>query len=194
MAERRRSFGPVVLVGLGAGVLTAVAGQRRAIEVAAGSESVSSSLLLTFDAQLPLVTALALVVLASWGVVLVTRGRVRRAVAGLGVLAAAGATVAGVAAYSQVADQLRDQLAQVGVVDPDLAHTGWYWLALVGAVLCLVTTVLAVLLVPGWPEMGSKYDAPGGGPAATGGGDPSPAEASNLDLWKAMDEGRDPTA
>ncbi len=53
-------------------------------------------------------------VLACWGVVLVTRGRVRRAVAVLGVVAAAGALVAVVAAYSQVPDQLRDELAELG--------------------------------------------------------------------------------
>ena len=36
--------------------------------------------------------------------------------------------------------------------------------------------------------MGKRYDAPGAADAAA-----APGERSNLDLWKAMDEGRDPT-
>ena len=40
--------------------------------------------------------------------------------------------------------------------------------------------------------MGSRYDAPAAERAAPEAVDP--AEQSGLDLWKAMDEGRDPTA
>ena len=136
-------------------------------------------------------TALGLVVLACWGVVLVTRGRVRRAVAALGVLAAAGALVAVLVAYPQAIDDLRDELAQVGVTDPSLHHTPWYWLAVAGAALAVVAGVLAVRWAPQWPEMGRRYDAPTSGPEAP----QAPAEEqTNLDLWKALDEGRDPTA
>jgi hypothetical protein len=40
--------------------------------------------------------------------------------------------------------------------------------------------------------MGRKYDAPADvAPAAA---ERTPEEQENLDLWKAMDEGRDPTA
>ncbi len=41
-------------------------------------------------------------------------------------------------------------------------------------------------LVPSWPEMGDKYDRPTGPPAEQADDD--------LALWKALDEGRDPTA
>jgi hypothetical protein len=45
--------------------------------------------------------------------------------------------------------------------------------------------------------MGTKYDAPAGahapeGAAEEAGGAPVPTE--NIDIWKALDEGRDPTA
>jgi hypothetical protein len=45
--------------------------------------------------------------------------------------------------------------------------------------------------------MGTRYDAPGGahapeGAAEEAGGAPVPTE--NIDIWKALDEGRDPTA
>jgi len=184
---RRRSFGPVVLLGLAAAGLTAVAGNRPAAEIGRGT----GSGLVTYDAHLPAVTALALVVLATWGVVLVTRGRVRRAVAVLGVLASVGALVAVALAFSAVPDQLRDELAQVGVTDVSVEHTSWYWVAGVGALGSMLTAVLAVAWAPAWPEMGSRYDAPtaAAGPVAV-----PPEEQSSLDLWKAMDEGRDPTA
>ena len=61
----------------------------------------------------------------------------------------------------------------------------------------LASTVLALRLVRTWPEMGSRYDAPTG---ARGGDGTDPAEApadhptENIDIWKALDEGRDPTA
>lgn len=184
MADRRRTFGPVVLVGLAAGGLTAIAGNSPAADTDVDNSLVS------YDAHMPLVTALGLVVLACWGVVLVTRGRVRRAVALLGAVASAGALVTVVAGWSQVPDQLRDELAQVGETGASVSHTAWWWAALVGAVVSLVASVAAFRLAPAWPEMGTRYDAPGAAPVP----EKAPEEQSSLDLWKAMDEGRDPTA
>src|SRR6478752_6964572 len=96
--SKRHTFGPVVLLGLAAGGLTAVAGSQQVVDGEGSARTASSSLHLTFQGDLPLVTALGLVVLACWGVLLVTRGRVRRAVATLGTVAAAGAVVTVVAA------------------------------------------------------------------------------------------------
>ncbi len=187
MAEPRRTFGPVVLAGLSAAALAAIAGDQPA--AAAGGRGAGEALV-TYDAHLPVVTALALVVLACWGVVLVTRGRVRRVVAGLAALTAVGAVAAVVAGFSQVPDQLRDELAQVGVTGVDVGHTAWFWAAGAGALLSVLTTVAAVAWVPGWPQMGSRYDAPGAAPATS---QAPPEEQTSLDLWRAIDEGRDPT-
>ena len=121
----------------------------------------------------------------------IVAGLTARAVAALAVVASVGALVAVVVAFSQVPDQLRDELTGVGISDPSTGHTGWYWAAGVGAVLSVVATVLAVAWAPDWPEMGSRYDAPGA-TAPTAAVDPE--DQSSLDLWKAMDEGRDPTA
>jgi hypothetical protein len=65
--------------------------------------------------------------------------------------------------------------------------------AAVAAVLAVLTTLAAVRLVPTWPEMGRKYDAPVDTTTSPAAEQP-PEEQENLDLWKAMDEGRDPTA
>jgi uncharacterized membrane protein (TIGR02234 family) len=187
----------VVLLGLVGGGLTAIAGGRAAVAAQGKGATAVSSGFVPYDAHQPLVSALGLVVLACWGVVLVTRGRVRRAVAALGTLASAGAVASAVTGWSQVADRLSSELAQVGVPDAATTHTAWWWCSLLAPVLALVAGVLAVRLAPSWPEMGTRYDAPTGGssaaaaPAATV--DVEPGERSSLDLWKALDEGRDPT-
>jgi hypothetical protein len=60
--------------------------------------------------------------------------------------------------------------------------------AVAGAV-SLAAAVAAVRFAPTWPEMGSRYDAPGEGPQE----EAEPADRSSLELWRLMDEGRDPT-
>jgi hypothetical protein len=62
----------------------------------------------------------------------------------------------------------------------------------VATVLTVLTTLAAVRLVPTWPEMGRRYDAPAD--TAPAPSEQPAEEQENLELWKAMDEGRDPTA
>ena len=186
----RSQFGPVVVLGLAAGVGAAVGGNRTWVVPDLPQEQSGAVLgfTATEGASVPLATALALVVLACWGVVLVSRGRVRRAVAALGAVAALATLVTYVAGSFSAAESLRDDLAGLGVDDAGLDHTGWFWFGLACAVVSVLATVQAVRRVPRWPEMGSRYDAPGDRSR------PEPEEEpSSLDLWKAIDEGHDPT-
>ncbi|HEX5090369.1 MAG TPA: Trp biosynthesis-associated membrane protein [Nocardioides sp.] len=187
----RRGFGAVVGAGLASAVLAAVAGRQPwAHGSAPGGLGELSA---TVEAgKVPAAGALSLVVLACWGVLLVTRGVVRRVVAVVGVLASLGLALAVVVGHSTAPDRVRDAYRELGVDRPDVSLSGWYWVAVVATLLTLVTTVAAVRLVPTWPEMGRKYDAPVDS-ASPSTGQP-PGERDNLDLWKAMDEGRDPTA
>jgi uncharacterized membrane protein (TIGR02234 family) len=184
---RRRTFGPVVLLGLASAGLAAVAGNRAWIEWTGESKGHNSLLTITGDdsATVPLAGALALVLLACWGVLLVTRGRVRRILAALGFAVSIGMVVTAVLGYRSATDGLRDDLADLGADFLTTASTGWYWTYLACAVLAVLTTLAAVRLVPSWPEMGSRYDAPGS--------TPPPREETSLDLWRALDHGRDPT-
>jgi uncharacterized membrane protein (TIGR02234 family) len=200
MAEPRRTFGPVLLLGAAAGTLAAVAGNKPWVVDASGDTRLDPLGLVAEAGEMPLAAALSLVVLACWGVVLVTRRRVRRAVAALGLLAALGLAATVVVGWMTLDDQvlelLRAQPTRASTQgatggDAEVATTGWFWAAAVGAVLSVVATAAAVRLVPHWPEMGDRYDAPVAGEGAAG--VPSD-DASNLDLWKAMDEGHDPTA
>lgn len=131
--------------------------------------------------------ALALVALASWGVLLVLRGRARTAVAVVGLLFALGLLTVTVLGYSQVPDAVRqamhDQLgaSASAAATVDLPHTGWYWLALAVSAASVATLALAVRRARQWPAMGTRYDAPG----HTAPGD--------QDMWRTLDEGGDPT-
>jgi uncharacterized membrane protein (TIGR02234 family) len=180
-----------VLVGLAAGVLAAVSGTNA--WVTAGQAEQSAAVAVGAAPTLgesPLGAALALVVLACWGVLLVTRGRFRRAVAWLAAVVGVGFAATVAAAPWTLDDQVAD--AAVGVTSPDVSVTGWWWAAAVAAVLVVASAVAAVAWVRHWPEMGSRYDAPTD--AASGAGAARRAEAeTNLDMWKALDEGRDPT-
>ena len=193
MAERRataRGFGLTTLVALAAGTSCAVAGTRAAVEVDADGQAAAMVTAGTGQGDaltMPLVTSLALVALAAWGVLLVTRRVVRRCAAALALLASLGLLAACAAALGDLRATVEDALTQVGATG-GASVTGWYLAAVAGGVVLAVAAGLAVWRVPGWPEMGSRYDSP------TGEERPAPTEPeSSLDLWKAMDEGHDPT-
>jgi len=194
MADPRRTFGAVVGCGLAVAAVAAVAGHQPWAHGSAPGGF--GELLATQEAgRVPAANALALVVLACWGVLLVTRGVVRRVVSVLALVASLGLVAAVVVGFGNAPDAVRDAFRDLGVADPDVSRSGWFWVAAVAAALTVLTTLLALRLVPAWPEMGRRYDAPAdSAPAAEAPPEAEPGEQENLDLWKAMDEGRDPTA
>jgi uncharacterized membrane protein (TIGR02234 family) len=200
--RKRGTFGPVVLLGLASAGLTAVAGSKSWVTGSSGqfdtsvdgNQAMASALSARGASESPLALALALVLLASWGVLLVTRGRFRRAVAVLALVAALGTVAATVEAYFSLPGKLADALLELsGAGTASTSLTGWYAAALAGGLLSVAATMAAVRFVRHWPEMGTKYDAPAGTrPARDTAADEPPTE--NIDIWKALDEGRDPTA
>jgi hypothetical protein len=92
--------------------------------------------------------------------------------------------VAAVVAFVTTPDSLRDTFAEIQV-PVEVHRTVWPWVGVAASLASLVAALLAWRLVPGWPEMGSRYDAPGS--------TPPPREETSLDLWRALDHGRDPT-
>lgn len=190
----RRTFAPVVLGGLVAAGLTALAGARTWAVPDVPEADTGAVPLMGFTAedttgQMPAVGALALVVLACWGVTLVTRGRFRRGVMIFGWVVSLITFVGVVLGRSATVEAVAVQLDQNGLNDVAVVYTQWFWLAGVASFVALGAATLGVRLVSEWPEMGRKYDAPTGPSAKTTPTD----EQTNLDLWKSMDEGDDPT-
>jgi uncharacterized membrane protein (TIGR02234 family) len=186
--EPSTRFAPVVLAGVVSAALAAVTSARAWIHLdLSGSARVG----LTDEdlrADMPLALALSLVVLAAWGVVLVSRGRVRRVVLAVALLADLGVLACAVRAPGTLPDQIRSQLTlgDAGSANPTAA----YFLAILAAVVGLVAIGAGLRLAPRWPEMSSRYDAPTA--AATTPGPDAPTD--DLSVWKALDEGHDPTA
>jgi len=166
------SFTRTVLVGVASAGLAVVA-SNAAWAVDKGTTPIAPEELAGGD-LVPLVVPLTLVALASWGAVLVLRRRGRRVVAVLGAAAALGATVATVVRAASA---------------DDLDLTAWPWVVAGAAAVTALAMGRVWVAAPGWPEMGSRYERPAQ--------DPGPAEErpqSPVELWRALDEGRDPTA
>ncbi len=183
---RERSFGPTVLVGLAGAGLTAVGAARVWATSRGDAAGVPVEESVTGAEAQPLVAALAFVALAAWGVVLVSRGRVRRAVSVVGLLASAGSLLAVVLAFGSTQDAAVDAAIARGATGDAFAGSlgPWYYLTGLGALLAAGAFAVAVARAPRWPAMGERYDAPGARSAPTG----------EDDMWRALDEGRDPTS
>lgn len=180
----RSSFGPTVLLGLGAAAVATVGAGRTWAEATTTAQGERTAAAAGTDVA-PAALPLALVALAAWGAVLVLRSTGRRVVAVIGLLAVAGAAAA-VALRAGDAEAIAGRMLG-GASDVTVTSTSW---PVVTGVACLVAGaafLVAVLHAPRWPEMSSRYDAPAD---RVQGDEPM----SDADVWRALDEGHDPTA
>lgn len=135
---------------------------------------------------LPLMSALALVVLTSGLAVLASGPRLRRVLGVLVVLVSVGALVVLATGTDAVTSSLRDAVEQSPAFagrSPD-TDAGWSWWTAVTAAAFVVTALVGIVTARfggTWSTMSSRYEAPG-------------AVADDpQDYWKALDDGRDPT-
>ncbi len=190
----RRWYAPAVLALLAAGAVMFFAGSRDWATGRVRAEGLpSATVAVTGSDVLPLATALALVVAAGGLAVLATRGRLRQLV-GLIVLAAALGAVVTVATGSGAIDRgftdaVEQSTAFTGRNAPDPQHTSWRWVLLGAGLVAAALGVLTVVSSRTWPSMGRRYDAPSAPRVAA----VDLEHASGADVWKALDEGRDPT-
>lgn len=182
---RDPSYLPTVLAGLAGAGLAAVAGSRQWAVTDADAAGIKVHTSVTGAEAQPLVAASALVALAAWGVVLVIRGRLRRLVAAVGLVASAGALVSVALGFTAAQDAALEAAIAKGATDAFVTSLSlWYYLAGLGALIATAAFIVAVVRSPRWPAMGSRYDAP----SARSGSTPDD------DMWRALDEGRDPTS
>lgn len=185
MAEGRSRFGPVVLLGLATAALASLAGNKPWVTSRQHPDLVLGPGVDTAD-KFPLAGAVALLLLATWGVLLVTRLRMRRVLAVLAVVESLGLLSCAVLGPAVVRTQIAKSSGAASHLGP------WYWTFLVSSMLTLAAAVLAVRTVKGWPEMGARYDAPTGEPSQVE--VDLDGETGNRELWNAIDDGHDPTA
>lgn len=182
-----RSYGPTVVVGVVGATVTAVAGTRDWAQARGDAAGIKVEAAVKGSDSAPLVAALALVALAAWGVVLVLRGRPRSVVAAVGASAALGALVGVVGAFDRAEDDaLQALMGTAGTGEAATASlTAWYYVAGLGALVTALGFLVAVWRSPRWPAMGAKYDAPSAR---------AKAPETEEDMWRALDQGHDPTS
>ncbi len=187
----RRLYAPVVLGTLAAGGLAFFAASRTWAHVRIATDGLpSDSVDVTgADAQ-PLVSALALVVVTAALAVLAASPRVRRVVGGFTVLIAVAATLVvlfGGSSLDNAVDRaVEASPAFTGTGDHEFTATAWKYVTAFAFVIAAILGGITARLGATWPTMSSRYDAPAARPAVT-------APQSDAEMWKALDEGHDPT-
>lgn len=187
------------MTGVAGAALAAVGSSRVWVIASATVADVGGSGSATAEAEgsqaAPLALALGLVALAAWGAILVTRGQSRRLIAVIGALAALGCGIAAVAGREDAQRIANQHLLGSGT--DAIYETGfWFFATLAGAVVAAVTLAIAALQAHTWPEMSARYDAHKPTGPADQARDPASQDLAMGDpatLWKALDDGRDPT-
>ena len=191
----RRLYAPVVLALLAVGGLTFLAATRTWGRATVRTEGFPPDDVAVSGRDVdPSAAALALVVVAAALAVLAASVRVRRVVGVLVVVVAVvGAVVALAADPSGDAFEqaVQESPAYAGTNFPDAVDvTAWPLVTVAGFGLAAALGVVVTALAGRWPTMGRRYDAPAAhGPERTSVDD----DASPADIWKALDEGNDPT-
>ena len=187
-ARLRRTFGPVVLFGLATAGLAAVASSKP--WVGSGGDSGGDASLTALDAgtHFPLASAVSLVLLAAWGVLLVTRGRVRRAFAVVAAVAAVGLIASVVAAYVTLPDSAKNSYAELmGARRTRASPAGS------GRQRSLRCSRWCLRCLPSGSSRTGRRWAAGTTPPGLAHRAAEPEPTREQDLWAALDEGRDPT-
>ncbi len=186
----RRLYAPVILglVVAGGGVFASMT--RTWGEAIVRADGLPEDEIVVTGAEaMPVVSALGVVLLASGLAVLAGSPRVRQVLGGLVAVVAASCLVwvlvgSGDAVNGAVQTAVRESASFTGENAPgDLDISPWRWaaaLALAVATLCGAATVR---FAGRWPTMSSRYEAPNA--RAT--------TEDDTDMWKAFDDGRDPT-
>ncbi len=128
------------------------------------------------------VRALALTAAAGFALMLLTGPIAQRVVGCIVTLVGAGSAILALVRHTPTAEQLRRTL---GLVTADGRATGAHWLAVAGSLLVVAAGVGVVMRAGKWAHSPARFERtrqPGRGGAQT-----------NLDAWRAMDAGLDPT-
>jgi uncharacterized membrane protein (TIGR02234 family) len=187
----RGLYAPVVLGTLAAGGLAFFTASRTWAHARIAAEGLPPDTVKVSgsDAQ-PIVTALALVAVTAALAVLASSPRLRRVVGVFTVIVALAGIVVVLTGGSSIDDAVAKAVkaspAFTGSNTPATHHTIWLALTVVAFVLVAGLGAVTARFGPIWPTMSSRYDAPRVRAAKV-------APQTDADMWKALDEGHDPT-
>lgn len=191
-ANPRRLYAPSVLGALATGGLAFFAASRIWAHTSVKASGVPTAPVEVSGADaVALVPALALVIVAAALAVLAASVRVRRGV-GLLIVLVAVIAIAVIARAGGDIDKaidaaVHDSPAFIGTNAPTaVSHSIWRWIAALAFVLSALIGVVIARFGALWPTMGRKYDAPKAHSVTE-------EVETEADIWKALDEGRDPT-
>lgn len=180
-----RSRGRALLPGLLGGALALVTGAQPWWRATGEGVAVTFS---GTETTAGLASALGVVALAGWLLVLVLRTRGRQVVGVLLALAGAGAVAVGSLGLRPSDAAVRTSVRQVSLVESyGLTATGWSWGYAAAGVLVLVGGLLVALTAARWPSRPDRFTRAAAVAEAT------TAEDDPAAVWRAQDAGLDPT-
>ena len=187
----RRLYAPVVLGTLAAGGLAFFTASRTWAHARIAAEGLPPDTVKVSgsDSQ-PIITALALVAVTAALAVLASSPRLRRIVGvftfGVAVSAIAVVLFDGSSVDDAMTKAVKASPAFTGSNSPATHHTAWPVLTVVAFLIVAGLGAFTARFGSAWPALSSRYDAPRIRPTEA-------AAQTDADMWKALDEGRDPT-
>lgn len=188
MSASPRLFLPAISIGLGGSILVALAGSKpwTAVPRAAGMPVMGTEELL----KQPLAGSLGVLLVATWGVIVISGPTTRRVGALISLVIAVGVVATVVDGYSLP--------TRVGTAFEGQAptRTAWIWVTLLGGVLVMAAAAMAFRFAASWPRMSSRYDSP---VSSSAGAQPNQSDPisqsrdSQRELWDQLNQGVDPT-
>lgn len=191
----RHLYGPIVIGLLAVGAIALFAVTRVWATATVRTPGVPTDQVEASGADAaPVLVALSIVVIAAALAVVASGGWVRQIVGLVVATVAAWAAVQALSvdvAGAPMARALLDSPANLGAAHPVANVSVWPVVAGLAFAVAAVLGVLVVVFGRQWPRMAKRYDRQSAGSSEAA--SELVADADDADLWRALDDGRDPT-
>jgi len=194
-ARGKRLYGPIVTGLMAVGAIALFAVTRAWATATVRTPGIPTDRVEASGADAaPVLIALSIVVIAAALAVVASGGWVRQVIGLIVATVAAWAAVQALSvdiAGAPMARALVDSPANLGSAHPIPNVSAWPVVTGIAFTVAAVLGLVVVLFGRQWPRMGKRYDRPSASPSSAAADLPS--EADDAELWRALDDGRDPT-